>query len=111
MESSDIEMTSKPLEVKDENVVEKHVPRSSKEKFGLMDDRLVLEPNCITMLMKGDFKRSNHVKSGRYYLAELPMISIEGRKSMLLNSLRQVARKLEADNAFLREKLKVSEDK
>ncbi len=43
------------------------------------------------MLTKGDFKRSKHVKSGRYYLPEPPMISIEGRKSMLLNSLRQMA--------------------
>ncbi len=31
------------------------------------------------------------MKSGRYYLPEPPMISIEGRKSMLLNSLLQVA--------------------
>ncbi len=87
-ESSDVEMASKPLEVKDDNVIEKHVPHSSEEKFGLMDERFVLDPNRITMLMKGDFKRSKHVKSGRYYLPELPMISIEGRKSMLLNSLR-----------------------
>ncbi len=36
-ESFDIEMASKPLEVKDDNVVEKHVPRISEEKFGLMD--------------------------------------------------------------------------
>ncbi len=35
-ESSDVEMASKPLEVKDDNVVEKHVPRSSEEKFGHM---------------------------------------------------------------------------
>ncbi len=43
------------------------------------------------MLTKGDFKQSEHVKSGIYYLPELPMISIEGRKSMLLNSLPQMA--------------------
>ncbi len=90
-ESSDVEMASKPPEVKDDNVVEKHVPRSSEEKFGLMDERFMLDPNRITMLTKGDFKRSNHVKSSIYYLPEPPMISIEGKKSMLLNSLRQVA--------------------
>ncbi len=39
------------------------------------------------MLTKG----SKHVKRGRYYLAEPPIISIEGRKSMVLNSLRQIA--------------------
>ncbi len=43
------------------------------------------------MLTKGNFKRSNHVTSRRYYLSELPIISIEGRKSMLLNSLQQMA--------------------
>ncbi len=56
MESSDVEMASKPLEVKDDDVIEKHVPCSSEEKFGLMDERFVLDPNCITMLTKGDFK-------------------------------------------------------
>ncbi len=86
-ESSDVEMASKPLEVKDDRVVEKHVSRSSEEKFSLIDEQFVLDPNRITILMKGDFKRSNHVKSGRYYLPELPMISIEGRKSMLLISV------------------------
>ncbi len=47
MESSDVEMASKPLEVKDDNVIEKHVPCSSEEKFGLMDERFVLDPNRI----------------------------------------------------------------
>ncbi len=84
-------MASKTLEVKEDNVVEEHVSSSSEEKFDLMDERFVLDPNRITMLTKGDFKRSNHVKSGRYYLPELPMISKEGRKSMLLISLRQMA--------------------
>ncbi len=35
MKSSEIEVASKPLEVKDDNVVEKHVRHSSEEKFGL----------------------------------------------------------------------------
>ncbi len=43
--SSDIEMASKPLEIKDNKVVEKHQPHSSKEKFGLKDERFVLDPN------------------------------------------------------------------
>ncbi len=90
-ESSYVEMASKPHEVKDNNIVEKHVPGSSEEKFVLMDERFLFDPNSITMLTKGDFKRIKHVKSSRYYLPELPMISIEGRKSMLLNSLRQMA--------------------
>ncbi len=55
-ESSDVEMASKPLEVKDDSVVEKREPHSSKKKFGLMDKRFVLDPNRITMLTKGDFK-------------------------------------------------------
>ncbi len=90
-ESFDTEMASKPLEVKDYNVVGKHVPCSSEEKFGLMDEQFVLNPNRITMLTKGYFKQSKHVQRGRYYLPELPVISIEGRKSMLLNRLRQMA--------------------
>ncbi len=89
--SSDVEMASKPLEVKDDSVFEKHEPRSSEEKFGLKDEQFVLDPNRITMLMKGDFKRCNHVKSGRYYLPETPMLSIEGRKCMLLSRLKSMA--------------------
>ncbi len=42
--SSDIEMASKALEIKDDKVVEKHEPRSSEEKFGLKDKRFVLDP-------------------------------------------------------------------
>ncbi len=80
-------MASEPLEVKDDNVVEKHVPCSNDGKFGLIDEQFVLDPNLITMLTKGDFKRRNHVKRGRYYLPALPIISLEGRKSMILNSL------------------------
>ncbi len=38
MKSSEIEMASKPLEVKDDSFVEKHEPRSSEEKFGLMGE-------------------------------------------------------------------------
>ncbi len=51
----------------------------------------MIDPNRITMLTKGDFRRCNHMKSGRYYPSEPPMISIEGRKSMLLSSLQHVA--------------------
>ncbi len=51
--SSEVEMASKPLEVKDDSVVEKHEPRSSEEKIGLKDERFVLDPNQITMLTKG----------------------------------------------------------
>ncbi len=56
-----------------------------------MDERFVLDPNRITMLMKGDFKRCNHVKRGKYYLPETPMLSIEGRKCLLLSSLKTMA--------------------
>ncbi len=55
-ESSDIEMASKRLEVKEDNVIEKHVPPSTGEKFSLRDERFMLDPNRITMLTKGDFK-------------------------------------------------------
>ncbi len=89
--SSDVEMALKPLEVKDDSFIEKYEPRSSEEKFGLMDERFVLDPNRITMLMKGDFKRCNHVTSGRYYLPETPMLSIEGRKCLKLSSLKTMA--------------------
>ncbi len=52
-ESSGVEVGIKTLEVKDDNFVEKHVPHSSEEKFGLMDERFVLDSNRITMLTKG----------------------------------------------------------
>ncbi len=72
-------MASKPLEVKHYSVVEKHEPRSSEKKFGLQDKQFVLDPNRITMLMKGDFK------------PETPMLSIECRKCMLLSTLKNIA--------------------
>ncbi len=54
--SSDVEMASEPLEIKDNNVIEKHEPHSSEEKCSLKDERFMLDPNRITMLTKGDFK-------------------------------------------------------
>ncbi len=50
-----------------------------------------MDPYQVTMFMKADFRRSNHVKSGRYYLLEIPLITPEGRRSGLLTSLRHVA--------------------
>ncbi len=90
-ESPEIEMASKPFEVKDDKIIEKPEIPCGDEKFGLKDERFVIDTYRITMLMKGDFKRSNRVKSSRYYLPEIPLITPEGRKSGLLTGLRQVA--------------------
>ncbi len=91
IESPEIEMASKPLEVKDDKIVEPPENSRSEQKFGLKDERFVMDPYRVTMFMKGDFQRSNHVKSGRYYLPEIPLITPEGGRSGLLTSLQHVA--------------------
>ncbi len=91
IKSPEIETTSKPLEVKDDKIVEIPENSSCEEKFGLKDKRFVMDPYQTTMFTKGDFKRSNNVKSGRYYLPEIPLITLEGRRSGLLTGLRHVA--------------------
>ncbi len=51
----------------------------------------MMDPYRKTMFTKGDFRRSNHLKNGRYYLSEIPLITPEGRRSGLLTGLRHVA--------------------
>ncbi len=91
-ESLEIEMPSKPLEVKNDKIIKVEKPEipCGEEKFGLKNERFMINHYRITMLMKGEFKRSNHMKSSIYYLPEIPLITPEGRKSGLLTGLRSV---------------------
>ncbi len=66
-------------------------PPSDDAQFNLKDEQIVLDPFRVTMLMKVDFRRAKHVKSGKYYLPEIFPLSLEGRKSILLSNLRTQA--------------------
>ncbi len=53
----------------------------------LHDEKFLADLGGIIMLMKKDFNDSGHLKSGRYYLPEALLLSMEGRKSGLLANL------------------------
>ncbi len=89
-ESPEVEMVSKPLEVKDDKIIEKPVISGGGEEFSLKDKQFVNAPYRITMVMKRDFRDHNHQKSGRYYLQERPLVTNEGRKCGLLIGLRMM---------------------
>ncbi len=86
-ESADVEMVSKPSKAEASAVIETPAPPSDDTQFDLKDERIVLDPFRVTMLTKGDFRSSKHVKSGRYFLPEIFPLSLEGRKSMFLSNL------------------------
>ncbi len=51
------------------------------------DDKFLTDLGRITMLMKKDIKDSCYLKSGRYFLPEIPLLTDEGNKSGLLRKL------------------------
>ncbi len=63
-------------------------PITKKEtEVGLHNKKFLADLGRITMLMKKDFNDSGHLKRGRYYLPEAPLLTMEGRKSGLLANL------------------------
>ncbi len=85
--SSDVEMASKPLEVKDNKLIE-NPELGGEVEFGLKDEKFVNDPLRITMVTKKDFRDAHYPKSGKYFLLEKLLIRAEVRKCGLLVSLR-----------------------
>ncbi len=78
--SADVEMASKAPEAEASAVVDAPAHFGDDAQFDLKDEQIILDPFRMTMLMKGDFRRAKHVKSGRYYQPEIFPLSLEGRK-------------------------------
>ncbi len=57
----------------------------------LPDDKFLVDLDSITMLMKKNFKDSGHLKSGRYFLPEAPLLYNKASKSGLSRNLALVA--------------------
>ncbi len=53
----------------------------------LGDDSVLKELGLKVMLTKKDFKDSGHLKSGRYFLPKMSLLTEEGNKSGLLKKL------------------------
>ncbi len=67
-------------------IVTPTIPKEETE-IRLHNEKFLADLGRITMLAKKDFKGSGHLKSGRYYLPEAPLLTMEGRKSGLLANL------------------------
>ncbi len=57
----------------------------------LHDEEFMKDLSCITMTTKGQFKDSGHIKSDRYYIPEVPMLSRMGMSSGLFLNLTLMA--------------------
>ncbi len=69
------------------------IPLIAKEETDILihNDKFLADLGCITMLTKKNFKDSGHLKSGRYFLSEAPLLNNEASESGLLRNLAMMA--------------------
>ncbi len=75
---------SKPTATSEVNT---SLTNSEESLHSLGDDSVHMELGLKVMLTKKDFKDSGHLKSGRYFLPKIPVLTEEGNKSCLLRKL------------------------
>ncbi len=76
--------TPKILNIETQNVKEE-------TEVCLHDEKFLTDLSRKTTVTKKDFKDTGHLKSGRYYLPESTLLTIEGRQSGLLANLTIMA--------------------
>ncbi len=80
---------SKPTATSEVNI---SVTKLEESLQSLGDDYVLKELGLKYMLTKKDFKDCSHLKSGRYFLPKIPLLTEEGNKSGLLIKLTVIIR-------------------